>query len=116
MPQVARHESRRVREGNGRDQQVGAANSLQLLMVPQPVELGSGSGIDGQDGNLTEQLLAADQPGEGPKQLAAIRGLQDEIEASFEYFDSRDGVQSGERVRVEGEHQGSPSSGRPRWR
>jgi hypothetical protein len=44
---VARDERRPLGQRNARDQQVGPANLPELPVGAQPVELGSGSGVNG---------------------------------------------------------------------
>jgi hypothetical protein len=74
-------------QGNARYQQIGAPNSLEMLVLAEFVELRGGFGVDSNDLDLLEQLFAVLKKLLSPQKLLPIAGLQQKLVSSPKHFD-----------------------------
>jgi hypothetical protein len=126
-----------VGQGQRCDQQVGAADLLELLVLPQFVKVIRGCRVDRDDGDPAEQFLAAPQPVLGLAELPTVARLEDKVKPSADDLNPRDdggdnlprieslfvmqnsrvpGMQPRESVRIEDVHCHFSVSDRPRCR
>jgi hypothetical protein len=73
VPHIAGDERRPMSQSYARDQQIGTAEFLNLLIAPQFVEPSRRGAFDRQHGDLSEQLLASSEPFERSQKLVAVR-------------------------------------------
>jgi hypothetical protein len=90
MLEVASDQRGPLGQGNRRDQQVGSADLLEFLVLPQVVKLVRDCGVERDNGDPTEQFLAAPQPVLGLAELRVVGRLQDEVKPPAEDLDPRD--------------------------
>ena len=88
MAQVSSDESRSLRKGDAGDQKVGSADPFQVLDLSEPVELGGGLGVEGNDDQSLELSLGLIQPRLGLVELGAIIGLEQVGETPLQDFDA----------------------------
>lgn len=90
VPQMARHRRRSMRQGDTGDQEVGSADLLEFFVLAQPVNLGSGSCINGDDRQATNVLFVLFEPTLRPQSLNSIGCLMVGIESALEDLDPAD--------------------------
>ncbi len=76
MAQVSSDESRSLREGDAGDQKVGSTDLFQVFDLSEPVELGGGLGVEGNDHQSLELALGLIKPRLALLELDAIIGLE----------------------------------------